>query len=74
MSDSLLEVKAPTLYLRATDDSIVSLRSSELILSLKPTIKIIDIQGPHCLLQTSPEQSLHCILEFLQLKTNTEKK
>ncbi len=68
MSDSLLDVKAPILYLRATDDSIVSLRSSELIASLKPTITIIDIEGSHCLLQTSPEQSLHSILEFLQLK------
>lgn len=65
MSNSLTEVKAPTLYLRATDDSVVSKRASELVASLNPGIEITEIDGPHCLLQASPQKALKAIMDFL---------
>ena len=65
VSESLSEIKVPTLYLRASDDNIVSSKASELIVSINPAIQISEVEGPHCLLQASPQSALQSILEFM---------
>ncbi len=65
VSDLITEVKAPILYLKASEDRIVSARASELAVSLNQTILITEIDGPHCLLQAAPTAALDAILSFL---------
>ncbi len=65
VSDTLAKVNVPSLYLRATEDRLISASASELVLALHPKIEISEIEAPHCLLQTSPVQAVATIREFL---------
>jgi pimeloyl-ACP methyl ester carboxylesterase len=63
---ALVNINVPILYIRATQDKIVPKTASELIVSLQPNTKIIEIDGPHFILQTQPEQSAIQIHKFLK--------
>ncbi len=67
MRASLSEVQVPVLYLCAKQDWIVAAKAAREIQAFLPAMKIIELNGPHFLLQSLPNQCLRILLdnEFL---------
>ena len=57
-------VSVPVLQLRATNDRLLSRRSSRQIASAIPHCTTADIAGPHLLLQAAPQACAHAVSEF----------
>jgi pimeloyl-ACP methyl ester carboxylesterase len=53
------------LYLRATRDRLVSPLQAELLREIRPDAEIAELNGPHLLLQTRPEECWNRIRPFL---------
>jgi len=66
VTESLKRVSVPVLYLRASNDRLVKPRSGNHILNTNPVTQIVEISGPHLLLQTNPVQCANSISRFLQ--------
>jgi pimeloyl-ACP methyl ester carboxylesterase len=66
VSDLLPVVNQPILYLKAGRDRLVSERSVNEIRRLKPEAEVVEIDGPHLLLQCSPRESVEVITDFLR--------
>ena len=64
-SDALAGCAVPILYLRATRDAIVKVKSLRKILATKPNMIVRTVEGPHLLLQASPAAAWKEIAEFL---------
>lgn len=62
----LSRVSVPLVYLQASNDRLVKRRSFEEIRRIKPEIQLIEVDGPHFLLQREPEKTAAIIAEFLQ--------
>jgi pimeloyl-ACP methyl ester carboxylesterase len=60
----LRHVKVPALYLRATEDRLVPRSSAKLFTRLVPGARVVDIEGPHFLLQSRPAEAAQAIREF----------
>ena len=65
----LPRIATPALYLRASNDRIVSARRSLELTSLLPNVKVTEIDGPHLLLQARPRESAAAITDFVQACT-----
>jgi pimeloyl-ACP methyl ester carboxylesterase len=59
-------VRVPVLYLRATEDRVVPRGASRIITELLPETMIVDIEAPHMLLQTAPDEAARYVQEFMQ--------
>lgn len=64
-TDLLRQCPVPILYLRPTRDRLVLAGSLRHILSTRPDTQVTEIEGPHLVLQTRPEQCLRAIEDFL---------
>jgi pimeloyl-[acyl-carrier protein] methyl ester esterase len=64
VSAKLAMVTVPTLYLRATEDSLVPRAAGDLVAQLNPGCRIVDIAAPHFLLQAAPSQAAEAIGMF----------
>jgi pimeloyl-ACP methyl ester carboxylesterase len=53
VTPNLAQIGVPFLYLRATEDRVVSSSTSELIQQKCPAVRIVELEGPHFLLQAS---------------------
>lgn len=62
----LVRVTAPMLYLRASEDRLIPKHASDLIKQLQPSAQVMDIEGPHCLLQAAPKAAAQAILAFMR--------
>lgn len=56
----------PVLYLRGLHDNLASERCWRDLARVRPDARIVRIQGPHMLLQVSPEECWKAILKFVQ--------
>jgi pimeloyl-ACP methyl ester carboxylesterase len=65
----LPRIETPVLYLRASNDRIVSSRLSLELTSLLPNVKVAEVHGPHLLLQARPRECAAAITEFVQALT-----
>jgi pimeloyl-ACP methyl ester carboxylesterase len=65
---ALSRVCVPVLYLRASDDRVVSRASSELISLLAQQTKIVEFTAPHFLLQVSPSLVASQVSEFMGIR------
>ena len=63
-SAELRRVQVPILYLRASQDRIVPRAASEKIRRLMPSVRIVDIEGPHYLLQACADDAAEAIRRF----------
>jgi pimeloyl-ACP methyl ester carboxylesterase len=63
-SASLGAIVVPVLYLRATQDRLLSTAASQQIFSSIPQCNTVDIAGPHLLLQTAPEECARAVGDF----------
>lgn len=66
VSGSLAASHVPLLYLRATRDRLVSKRSCDHVLQHRPDATVVEIDGPHLLLQTQPGACWSAIESFLE--------
>jgi pimeloyl-ACP methyl ester carboxylesterase len=64
-SASLPRIRVPVLYLRASEDRLVSCASSELVTSLAPQTQVVEFAAPHFLLQALPLPVAFKITEFM---------
>jgi len=62
----LASVSVPTLYLQPTDDRLVTPRSLEEIQKEKPDIQVVQVAGPHFLLQREPSRATQVIADFVR--------
>lgn len=60
----LLNINVPVIYLRAANDRVVSRRASELIGTLLPSVKFVELAAPHFMLQAKPVESAACVGAF----------
>ena len=65
--EKLAKIAAPALYLRATSDRVVSVRHGDEFLKHARNGRLVEIEGPHFLLQASPEESARHIRDFVAL-------
>jgi pimeloyl-ACP methyl ester carboxylesterase len=61
----LPKIDLPVLYLRAAEDRLVP-RSAGAALMMAPQIRLIDIEGPHFLLQARPSAAAAHVKAFLR--------
>ena len=59
-------IRIPTLYLRATEDRMEPAAAGETYARLVPGGRIVDVAGPHFLLQANPGSAAQVIREFMQ--------
>ena len=60
----LSSLNMPVLYLGAEQDRIVRPTASRLLTKHLPNMKLVTIEGPHCLLQASPRATAEVIEDF----------
>jgi pimeloyl-[acyl-carrier protein] methyl ester esterase len=58
-------IKVPTLYLQAKDDRLVPSSASRHICSANPKTQMVEIKGPHCLLQAEPVDAAKVVTDFI---------
>jgi pimeloyl-[acyl-carrier protein] methyl ester esterase len=65
VGDALKDVQLPTLYLRATEDRLVPHNAGQLYLRYARAGRVVDVEGPHFLLQARPKPAADAIRKFL---------
>jgi pimeloyl-ACP methyl ester carboxylesterase len=65
VSANLARVTLPTLYLRAKHDRLVSRASYDHIRKILPNIEVAELDAPHLLLQTVPQEAVAAIKHFV---------
>jgi pimeloyl-[acyl-carrier protein] methyl ester esterase len=64
VSSRVAEINLPILYLRATNDRLMPSAASREIASRAKNVSLVDIRGPHLLLQTAPQACAQAVAEF----------
>ncbi len=64
-SAKLGAIQAPVLYLQATKDRLVPSSAVRVITTALPETRIVQLHAPHALLQTSPNEALQAIENFI---------
>ncbi len=65
VSALLTNIAVPILYLRAVRDRIVSESDAQMMQELLPNVERVDIDAPHLLLQTRPQQCAELIFKHV---------
>lgn len=65
-SERLSNVDVPVLCLRATRDRLVPRAAADWIQTVLPQTRIVDVDGPHGLLQTLPEACARLVRDFVR--------
>lgn len=64
-SRGLVACRAPILYLRATRDRVVPKAACDHVVGLQPSIRVVEMEGPHGLLQAAPREAADAVMDFL---------
>jgi pimeloyl-ACP methyl ester carboxylesterase len=70
-STKLETVSAPLLYLRARHDCLVPADASAIVTQLSPHAQVVEIDGPHSLLQATPTEAAQIVAAFLRERQDT---
>jgi pimeloyl-ACP methyl ester carboxylesterase len=62
----LRQVAVPILYLRATRDRLIPASAGRAVLELRPDARLVEIEGPHFLLQTEPQACAEAVTGFMR--------
>jgi pimeloyl-ACP methyl ester carboxylesterase len=65
-SAALGAIRLPTLVLRARRDRVISRAATQWILKILPRTRLVEIDGPHLLLQTRPAECAAAVLKFMR--------
>ena len=63
---SLARVQMPTAVLHATDDRVVPRAATEHIMRTLPSAELVEIQGPHMLLQIRAAECAAAVRRFME--------
>jgi pimeloyl-ACP methyl ester carboxylesterase len=66
VSAKLCEIGVPGLYLRGTEDRLVPHGVCHALLRHAPRLRVVDVEGPHFLLQVNPRAAAQAIGEFVE--------
>jgi pimeloyl-ACP methyl ester carboxylesterase len=66
VSDQLRAVDLPTLYMRATEDRLVPRSAGEYFSRLARAGRVVDLEGPHFLLQARPKVAAAEVRKFIR--------
>jgi pimeloyl-ACP methyl ester carboxylesterase len=56
----------PCIYLRAMQDRLVPKSAAAHIKALLPSVEVVQIEAPHCLLQANPEEASVVVSKFMR--------
>ena len=59
-------VRAPTMYLQGSEDTLLPLSCVDEICRLAPKTRVVKIVAPHCVLQCAPDEAARAIGEFFR--------
>lgn len=59
-------IRLPGLYLRATEDNVVKESASRIVMAHVKNARVVDLEGPHLLLQTKPTESARELRRVLE--------
>jgi pimeloyl-ACP methyl ester carboxylesterase len=62
----LRRLTVPTIYLRATRDRVVGKHIAKQMQEQLSSLRIVDFDAPHFLLQTKPNEAAHAVTEFMR--------
>jgi pimeloyl-[acyl-carrier protein] methyl ester esterase len=65
-SAALGTIRLPTLVLRARHDRVIARAATQWILKTLPRARLVEIDGPHLLLQTRPAECAAVVLKFMR--------
>ncbi len=65
VSAELARVSVPILYLQASHDRLVPKSAADAVARIAPQASVVEIAGPHLLLQCAPKRCAETIREFL---------
>jgi pimeloyl-ACP methyl ester carboxylesterase len=65
-TQALRRIKVPTLVLRARGDRVIPRAATRCIARVLPHAQLVEIDAPHLLLQTRPEECAAAVLRFLR--------
>lgn len=65
---NLRRLELPILFLRPTQDQVIPDASFQEICATNPGVEMVEVQGPHLILQTRPKQCSEVIAAFVRLK------
>ncbi|TNG03255.1 MAG: alpha/beta hydrolase [Gammaproteobacteria bacterium] len=65
MRPILSKITQPVLCLKASQDRVVAATLADMLVSGLPNVEVCEINGPHMLLQTCPDECAHEIIRFL---------
>lgn len=71
VSTKLAAVKVPVLYLRASQDLVVPASASRLAVKLNPSLKVVELDAPHFLLQAAPSEAAEVVAAFVREAQNS---
>jgi len=60
------KIEMPILYIRAKNDRLINKSCYEEIKSANSKVKLLELDGPHLILQREPEKSAKIIMEFIK--------
>jgi pimeloyl-[acyl-carrier protein] methyl ester esterase len=63
---ALQNIQLPVLVLRAGRDRVIPRAASQRILKVLPHAQLVEVDGPHLLLQTRPEECGEAIMKFIR--------
>jgi pimeloyl-ACP methyl ester carboxylesterase len=66
MREAFAACRLPILYLLGKQDRLVRRRSVDEMLRIQPNIRVVEIDGPHLLLQREPAKCFEAINRFLE--------
>lgn len=66
----LERLSQPLLWLHAKQDRLIRFPSAEAIRALKPAARVVEVDGPHLLLQANPAEAWRHIAPFLESASN----
>jgi pimeloyl-ACP methyl ester carboxylesterase len=66
VSAELARIRVPIVYLQASHDRLVPPSAAKQVARIAPQTKIVEIEGPHLLLQCAPKQCGQTIREFVR--------
>lgn len=66
-ASALSRIGAPILYLRASEDRVMPASAGYAIRAIQPAVRVVQIAGPHCLLQAAPTEAARAIQQFVEV-------
>jgi len=71
---ALAACPVPVLYLRATRDGVIAASRAEEIRRARPSVEIVDIEGPHLALVTNPTAAWQALGAFMDRTAGSQRR